>query len=138
MRNPKPPATKSAKTPTRKSPVVDSFRFIDEGTGHVGEPFGGGGGGAPLSEGDCIFDGGMGGDWGATGEETESSCGDCEALPFERIGARGGTTGKTDSFGQTNMTLSNNRTSSDDEPKSSIKPRRRMEFPSSESTEIGL
>src|SRR6516225_7544803 len=107
MRNPKPPATKSAKTPTRKTPVVDSLRFIDQETGPVGEPFGGGGGGAPLFEGDCVFDGRTGGGWGATGEETESGCGDREALPFERIGSGGGTTGKTDSFGQTNMTLSN-------------------------------
>src|SRR6516165_3018023 len=138
MRNPKPPAIKSANTPTTKTPVIDSLRSARGVTGNAGEPFGGGGGGAALSEGDRVLDAGMGGGWGATGEPTEPGCGVCEAVPFERIGVRGGTTGETDSPGRTNMSLSNSRASSADEPKSSMKPRRRIEFPSSESTEIGL
>src|ERR1700751_1897202 len=137
MRNPKPPAIKSANTPT-KTPIIDSFRFTGGETGNAGERFGGGGGGAALSEGVCVLDMGMGGGWGATGEATQPGCGVCEALPFERIGVRGGTTGKADSPGRTNMTLSNSRAISPDESKSSMKPRRRIEFPSSESTEIGL
>ena len=130
MRNPKPPATKSANSPTRKTPVVDSFRLIGGTTGDIG--------GAVLSEGDCMLDGGAGGNWGGTGEGREPGCEDCEALAFERTGVRGGIAGKDDSPGRTNMTLSNSCAISADEPKSSIKPLRRIEFPSSESTEIGL
>jgi hypothetical protein len=130
-----PPATKRAKTPTRKTPAVDTLRFSAGEIGGIGSS--GKAGGDALGP----TDGGaepVGGGGGGGGEDAEPNCSDRDAPSSGRTASNGGANAMPGSPDLKKIWLSNSRAISAAELKSSIKPRRKIEFPSSESTEIGL
>src|SRR5215510_5294058 len=134
-----PPATRTAKTPTRKTPAADILRFCGGEIGGIGVGSKGAGGDAALASDDGACEPGGGGcGGGAGGEDAEPGCPVSEAPPSGRTIGNGGATATPGSLALKKISLSTRRAISAAEAKSSIKPRRRIEFPSSDSTEIGL
>ena len=131
------PATKRAKTPTRKTPAVDTLRFSGGEIGGIAVSGKAGGGALEPTDGVAESVDGSGGGGGAS-EDAEPNCSDRDAPSSGRTAGNGGAAAVPGSPDLKKIWLSNSRAISPAELKSSIKPRRRIEFPSSESTEIGL